>query len=57
MTGSASETPAEESAPGNPPGLPRWVKVLAAGALLVLVTAVLVALLVGGEHGPGMHGG
>ncbi len=38
------------------PGLPRWVKMFAAGAIVVLV--LLVALRTGGlgaEHGPGRH--
>ena len=40
------------------PGMPRWVKV---SRIIVLVLALLVALLlatgVGGDHGPGRHGG
>lgn len=40
----------------TPPGMPRWVKVLAitVGAL-VLIFIVLQLLGVGGEHGPGRH--
>lgn len=40
----------------QPPSTPRWVWIsaLVVGALIVL--AVLVMLLAGGEHGPGMHG-
>ncbi|MEO7262249.1 MAG: hypothetical protein ABI047_13495 [Jatrophihabitantaceae bacterium] len=39
---------------GGAPAMPRWVKVFAAiVALLVLV----VLLLVGSDHGPGMHTG
>ena len=36
------------------PGAPRWVKVsvIVAGVLVVLV---VIALLVGGDHGPGRH--
>ncbi|WP_164545140.1 hypothetical protein [Antribacter gilvus] len=49
-----------DAAPGKPrephPGLPRWVKLLAIGAATAAVALVLVMLLVGGEHGPGMHG-
>lgn len=38
------------------PGMPRWVKVFVAiAALLVLV--VVVMLLLGSDHGPGMHTG
>lgn len=49
--------PSKHPAPEEPPALPRWVKVLALGSVVVLVVLVLVLLLVGGEHGPGMHGG
>jgi hypothetical protein len=37
-----------------PPGTPRWVKVAAVIALLILVM-LAVALLSGGKHGPGRH--
>lgn len=38
------------------PGMPRWVKVfVAVVALLVLVVALM--LLLGSDHGPGMHAG
>src|SRR3954469_21180232 len=41
---------------GGPPGVPRWVKVLAVGALLViLIVGVVVLTGVGGQHGPGRH--
>lgn len=36
------------------PGAPRWVKVFGVIAL-VLVVLLTIALLVGGEHGPGRH--
>ena len=36
------------------PGVPRWVKVFALIALAVLLVFV-VAMLLGGEHGPGLH--
>jgi hypothetical protein len=36
------------------PGTPRWVKVAAVIALVILVMLV-VALLSGGKHGPGRH--
>jgi hypothetical protein len=39
---------------GAPSGMPRWVKVSAVVAA-VLVALVVVMLLVGGDHGPGRH--
>ena len=43
---------------GSPPRAPRWAKVLAAIALLFVLTVVIV-LIVGGSggHGPGRHSG
>jgi hypothetical protein len=38
----------------SPPGAPRWVKVTAV-VVLALALLVVVALLVGGEHGPARH--
>lgn len=49
--------PRDERAADSPPGLPRWVAMLGLGALAVAVVLVAVMLLVGGGHGPGMHGG
>lgn len=40
-----------------PPGMPSWVKYLLLGLLAVVVIAVLAMLVVGGDHGPGRHGG
>lgn len=40
-----------------PPGLPRWVKFLGLGTVIVLAVLIVAMLLIGGEHGPGMHGG
>lgn len=40
----------------RPPGPPLWVKLLALGAAVALIVLVLVMLLTGGDHGPGMHG-
>ncbi|WP_154402885.1 hypothetical protein [Nocardioides speluncae] len=42
--------------PDRPPGLPPWVKLLAIGVVIAVVVLVLAMLLVGVEHGPGMHG-
>jgi hypothetical protein len=39
----------------SPPGVPRWVQVMAILLAVVLGLAVLVILLVGGDHGPGRH--
>jgi hypothetical protein len=35
---------------------PRWVKVFA-GVAIVVIVAVILALVTGGEHGPGRHAG
>jgi hypothetical protein len=40
----------------GPPATPWWVKLLAVTAALLVVIFVLVQML-GGGHGPGMHGG
>lgn len=43
---------------GTGEGMPRWVKVsLIVGLALVLLFVVAKAAGVGGEHGPGRHGG
>ena len=54
---SPTPSPMDEQAPSGPPGLPRWVKLLALGALILTIVGAVVMLLIGGEHGPGMHGG
>ena len=55
MTDSA-RTPAERRSHDGPPRLPHWVKLLALGAVIAIVVLVAAMLIVGGEHGPGMHG-
>lgn len=55
MTENAPD-PTAGKLPQGHPGLPRWVKLLAIGAVIAVVVLVVVMLLVGGEHGPGMHG-
>ena len=45
----------QERPSDSPPGLPRWVKLLAIGALIVLIVLVVAALATGGDHGPGQH--
>lgn len=47
----------DEQGPERPPAPPRWVGLLVIGALVVLVVLVMGMLLIGGEHGPGMHRG
>lgn len=39
----------------SPPGMPRWVKYLIGALLAVVVVAILVMLIAGGDHGPGRH--
>jgi hypothetical protein len=41
----------------EPPTMPLWVKYLVLGLIAVVVLVVLTVLVVGGEHGPGRHGG
>lgn len=44
------------SPPGSqPPPRPRWVKVSAIIAAVLIVGVVLVMALAGGDHGPGRH--
>lgn len=40
-----------------PPSMPKWVKYLLLGVAAVVVIAILAMLIVGGDHGPGRHGG
>jgi hypothetical protein len=56
MTGSAPG-PMNGRAPDGPPGPPQWVKFLVIGVVVALALLVVAMLFVGGEHGPGMHGG
>lgn len=46
--------PERESTTNLPPSTPRWVKLFGIISLIV-VLLVVVALLTGGEHGPGRH--
>jgi hypothetical protein len=39
----------------SPPGTPRWVLVLGVIAV-ILILAFVVQLVLGGGHGPGIHG-
>lgn len=38
----------------QPPGLPNWVKISAI-VVAILVAVAVVAMLLGGNHGPGRH--
>lgn len=44
-----------DPAPVRPPSRPRWVKVLAIAAVVLVGLIIVVALLSGGEHGLGRH--
>ena len=45
-------------APGADEGMPRWVKVsLIVAAVVVALFLIAKATGIGGEHGPGRHGG
>lgn len=48
--------PTEAQVVDRPPPRPRWVKLLALGALVVVLLLVVAMHLAGGAHGPGMHG-
>jgi len=52
------EPPQSEDAQRSvePPGMPGWVKGLAIGLVVVVALVILVMVLSGGQHGPGMHG-
>jgi hypothetical protein len=54
MTEPADST---DEAGQTPPAMPRWVKVMAVVVLAVVVVLVVTMLMVGGEHGPGLHTG
>lgn len=54
------DPPREPSADGGteseaPPGVPRWLKVSALIAGVVLLAVIAVMLISGGDHGPGRH--
>ena len=44
-----------DPAPPRPPGRPTWVKVLVVAAGVAVALIVVIAILSGGEHGPGRH--
>ncbi len=47
--------PTGDPATRNRPGTPIWVKVLGIGALVLALLIVVLMLVSGGQHGPGMH--
>ncbi len=53
MENTDASTPTGQSAA---PGMPRWVKVFAA-VVLLLALALIVAVALGSDHGPGRHAG
>ena len=40
----------------GPPPMPGWVKNLLWAVLAVVVAAILIMVIAGGDHGPGRHG-
>lgn len=54
MTGNAPN-PRDDPATDRPPGLPHWVKWLALSLVIGMAVLVVAVLLIGGEHGPGIH--
>jgi hypothetical protein len=50
-----AQVPAAGNAGGTPPRAPRWVKISAIIAA-ALVLAIVVMLVIGGDHGPDRHG-
>lgn len=50
-------TERDQGSRATPPGMPRWVKVSALVTLAVVVALLVIFLLAGGEHGPGLHTG
>ena len=41
----------------EPSGVPGWVKLMAAAFAVLVVVAVVLMFLLGGDHGPGRHAG
>jgi hypothetical protein len=39
----------------QPPGAPRWLKLLILAGVVVVALLLVVMLLAGGNHGPGRH--
>ena len=46
---------ADRSGGAAAPGAPRWVKLFAAGAVVLILLLAIMLFVGGGEHGPGRH--
>ncbi len=55
MTEMTDRQRSPDKTPAAHPGLPRWVKLLALGTVVVVAVLIVAMLLIGGEHRPGMH--
>lgn len=56
MADSEPAFPADpDDASGGPPVTPRWVKLGAIAAIILVLLAVLVMKMSGGQHGPSRH--
>lgn len=51
-----SDSGEDRASSGSPPHTPRWVKVSALVALVVVLLIVALLVFGGGRHGPGRHG-
>jgi hypothetical protein len=55
-SGGVRDPQASRAHEDEPPGMPRWVKVLGLVLLAVLLAGVLAMLVGDGDHGPCRHG-
>ena len=44
-----------DTTPVQPPVRPKWVKFFVIGAVAVVALIIAIAIVSGGEHGPGRH--
>lgn len=56
-SGDNPPTTPDPAADDQPPGTPAWVKYLLLALAAAVLLAILAMLVVGGDHGPGRHGG
>jgi hypothetical protein len=54
-TGAGTGPGPDRSSAAAYPGTPRWVKVSAIVALVLVALAIIVMVASGGQHGPGRH--